>query len=286
MPLTKRAAPILILTLLLLLVWFYHHYNKRGITLCLIGQADNRLLGIVPENLRNTHLDASKIQSALGNVALQGWSSLGDGMVLNQEAWLRTTNKKSPRFYGILKNRFFQSNYLVYLPPGTKASKYWQTIHNTDMKTVWSSLARNYGDGVYVSGYVHFGKLNTIAIARPAIVTNPVLQDPAKYYTQPMEMAENTWGYVIGITARRKSQFWWQQRKNIKEIIPVDNTNSWYIGLAQVMVLNKEPVDFSTPPNPDNVKMLGQLVFNSQVKQVRLSLYPVAKVSRCRPAFY
>ncbi|GMQ90709.1 MAG: hypothetical protein BMS9Abin11_0013 [Gammaproteobacteria bacterium] len=286
MPLAKRAAPVLILALLLLLVWFYHHYNKGGITLCLVGQADNRLLGIVPENLKNTHLDASNIQSALGNVALLGWSSLGDGMVLNQQAWLRTTNKKSPRFYGVLKNRYFQSNYLIYLPAGTKAGKYWQTSHNTDMKAIWSSLARNYGDGVYVSGYIHFGKLNTIAIARPAIDTRPVLQDPAKYYTQPMEMAENTWGYVIGIAARRKSRFWWQQRKDIKKIIPVDSTNSWYIGLAQVMVLNKEPVDFSTPPNQDNIKTFGQLVFSSRINQVRLSLYPVSKVSNCRSAFY
>jgi len=99
-------------------------------------------------------------------------------------------------------------------------------------------------------------------------------------------MAENTWGYVIGIAARRKSRFWWQQRKDIKKIIPVDSTNSWYIGLAQVMVLNKKPVDFSTPPNPDNIKTFGQLVFSSRISQVRLSLYPVAKVSNCRSAFY
>jgi hypothetical protein len=253
----------------------------RPVSPCLFGDMADRTQARLPPALKDVYLDAGKIRFGLGSAAVGGWDSLGDAVVTGGEAWVRTTNTRSPKYYGVVSNRYFQSNALVYIAPGIAAESSWRPTQVTALSALWTTLAKKYPGGVMFAGYVRLTPLRLIAIARPAIDGRPVLKNAPYYYTHPMESAPEAWAYVVGIAAgdavaTRPDRDW------LSALLPTESRrHQGGLGLAHALWLKSAPAVTAAPPARAEVVAVGQLVTGSAVAGGELKLYPVTRAGGC-----
>jgi len=253
----------------------------RPVSPCVFGDMADRTQARLPAALKDVYLDAEKIRFGLGSAAVGGWDSLGDAVVTGGEAWVRTTNTRSPKYYDVVSNRYFQSNALVYIAPGIAAESSWRPTQATSLSELWTVLAKKYPGGVMFAGYVRLTPLHLIAIARPAIDGRPVLKNAPYYYTQPMESAPEAWAYVVGIAAgdavaTRPDRDWLSALLHTESRRPNQG-----LGLAHVLWLKSAPVVTASPPTREEVMAVGQLVAGSVIAGGELKLYPVTRAGGC-----
>ena len=253
----------------------------RPVSPCVFGDMTDRAQARLPPVLKDVYLDAEKIRFGLGSAAVGGWDSLGDAVVVGGEAWVRTTNTRSPKYYDVVSNRYFQSNALVYIAPGIAAESSWQPTQVTPLAELWTTLAKKYPGGVMFAGYLHLTPLQLIAIARPAIDGRPVLKNAPYYYTHPMESATEAWAYVVGIAAgdavaTRPNRDWLSALLRTESRRPNQG-----LGLAHALWLKSAPAVTASPPTREEIMAVGQLVAGSAIAGGELKLYPVTRAGGC-----
>ncbi|HYA36784.1 MAG TPA: hypothetical protein VEI74_00705 [Candidatus Methylomirabilis sp.] len=253
----------------------------RPVSPCVFGDMADRGQARVPQALKEIYLDAERIRFGLGSAAVGGWDSLGDAVVTGGEAWVRTTNTRSPKYYEVVSNRYFQSNALVYIAPDVASESSWRPTQATPLPELWSTLAKKFPGGVMFAGYVRLAPLHLIAIARPAIDGRPVPQNAPYYYTRPMQSAPDAWAYVVGIAAgdtdaARPDRNWLGALLNIAA-----HRDDHGVGLTHVLWLKSAPAATALPPTRAEVASVGQLVADSAIAEGELKLYPVTRAGVC-----
>jgi hypothetical protein len=247
---------------------------------CLFGDTLARAQGRVPPALVPVYLDAEKIAFGFGSAAIGGWDSLGDAVVTGGEVWIRSTNSRSPKYYDVVSNRYFQSNALVYIAPGVEAASDWRATAATPLAQLWAELAKKYPRGVMFSGYVRLAPLRMIAIARPAIAGRPLRQNAAYYYTRPMQSAPAAWAYLVGIAAGETAA----AGPDRDWLGPLFDATSSPDGQARGLVHAlwlKSPPAAATAPQREAVRGVGQLVSGSIIAEGELKLYPLTRTGGC-----
>ena len=248
---------------------------------CLIGDMAAHAQAQVPDPFKEIYFDAERMQFGLGSAAVGGWEGLGDAIAAGGVVWVRTTNIRSPKYYGTVSNRYFQSNGFVYIAPDQANVSSWQASQPTSLVQLWEALAKKNPEGVMFSGYVRFAPLQLIAIARPAIDGRSVLKNAPSYYTRPMESASGAWAYVVGIAAMnsalsRRDHGW---LASLLSAYPQRAGPG--VGVAHALWLGSAPGDFSSPPKRDEVNAVGQLVADATIVEGELKLYPVTRAGSC-----
>ncbi len=238
----------------------------------------------VPDHLEAVYFDAQKMQMGLGAAAVGGWESLGDALVVGGRVWLRTTHPSSPRYYRLVSNRYFQSNAFVYVPKGRANENAWHPEPGMTFAQAWKALAGKYPRGVVAAGYVRARELRTIAISHPATNQLPISKNAARYYTHPMESVPDAWAYVVGVIARgaRTSR----GRDGVTWAWVPPFANPYVVSYAHALRLQVPPKNMFTPPRPDNITAVGQLVGDTIIAEGALMLYPVTRAAVCTDAVY
>jgi hypothetical protein len=244
---------------------------------CVTGDARARALAEVPDALRARYLDAGTLRVGLGSAAIGGWGSLGDALVVGGRAWLRTTHKSSPRYYRVVANRYFQSNYFVSVPAGREPAENLAISAGTSLHTLGERLARHYPAGVIAAGYARFETLASIAIAEPAVNDAPIAQHAARYYTRPMETARDTWAYVVILAASSTGLFGTADSR----LLSAGEMKTRHVQLVHALRLYAAPTDARDPPQASQVSSLGQLLATSMLAEGELALFPVGRAGDC-----
>jgi hypothetical protein len=246
----------------------------RPVSTCVVGDMETRYQARVPEPLRDRYLDAQQMRVGLGAAALGGWESLGDAVVVNGQAWLRTTHRDSPNYYRLVRNRYFQSNAWVYVPNGREAADSLRVTPDSSLQQLLETLAGKYPGGVIAAGYVHFSELRTIAIAQAAIEGRPILKNAAHYYTRPMESGRDVWAYVVMLSARvgHASQ---------PPLLPPTPKSSPVTGLVHALRLTAAPANPNAAPGEAEIAAVGRVVAEARLKEGVLQLYPITRVAEC-----
>ena len=256
------------------------------VSTCVVGDMGGRAQAVIPNTLKTLYLDAQQMQFGLGSGAIGGWEGLGDALVVNGLAWVRTTNAQSPRYHETVSNRYFQSNAFVYVPLEHPTNTSWKATKEIAVSKVWGELAATYTDGVMLAGYVRFSQLHVIAIARPAIDGKAVAKNATYYYTRPMESMRDTWAYVVGVAGNNPSTVRPDHTAVTRLLPQTSNLTNQSRGLAHVLLLKSAPENFQLPPGRENVVAVGQLVTNSIMTQGELKLYPISHASECDNAIH
>lgn len=248
---------------------------------CVAGDMTVRAQARISESLKEIYFDAQKMQFGLGSAAVGGWEGLGDAVAAGGRAWVRTTNARSPKYFETVSNRYFQSNGFVYIPPGVAGESNWRVPPSTSLAQLWELLAKKNPEGVMFAGYVRLSPLRLIAIARPAIDGRSVLKNAPSYYTRPMESVPEAWAYVVGIAATSASATRPDRAWLASLLAANPNRASQGTGLVHALRLNSAPENLQSPPTPENVNAVGQLVADSAIAEGELRLYPVTRAGDC-----
>ena len=253
----------------------------RAIDTCVTGDITARNQALIPPSLADTYLDARRMQFGLGSLAIGEWQGLGDGLVAGGRAWLRTTHPASPQYYALVANRYFQTQFLVYVPAGVRPLETLRVEPGTSVAQLWQTLAERFPAGVILEGYARLRPLHLIAIAQPAIEGRPLGGNTPYYYTQPMESRPDAWVYAVGYvhTPHRR----W--RRQAPETRLLHSTLQPSGGLTHVLTLNRTPPDTALPPTQDAAANVGQLMGTSEFIEGRFRLYPIQKIGSCVEAW-
>lgn len=250
---------------------------------CVAGDLAARAQARVPEALKEIFLDAERLRFGFGAGAIGGWEGLGDAVAAGGLAWVRTTRAGAPKYFGLVSNRYFQSNGFVYVPHGREPVSSWRLQQPVTLTQLWETLARQYPEGVMFSGYVRAAPLHLIAIARPAIDGRAVLRHAAGYYTRPMESVAESWTYVAGIAAANSAVTRFGNAWLAALLAPRPGANG--AGLAHGLRLRSAPAHTETPPTRANVQAVGQLVADrTTLVEGELRLYAVTRAGGCDAA--
>ncbi len=254
-----------------------HAGQNRAIDTCVSGDITARNQAIIPAPLVETYLDARRMQFGLGSIAIGDWQGLGDGIVAGGQAWLRTTHHASPQYYALVANRYFQTQFLVYVPTGVRPADTLRIEPGTSVAQVWQILADRFPAGVILEGYAHLRPLHTIAIAQPAIEGKALGGNTPYYYTQPMESQQDAWIYAVGYVhdPRLGSR---RQAPEARLLFPVSPLTG---GLTHALVLRRPPPDPTQPPTLDNGVNVGQLMGTSEFIEGQFRLYPIHQIAGC-----
>jgi hypothetical protein len=248
----------------------------QPVNTCLAGGAPLRAQAQLPEALRERYLDAAAMRAGLGSAAIGGWESLGDALAVGGRVWLRTTHKASPRYYRVVANRYFQSNYFVSVPVNRDSGERLLLRAGTSLRTLADELARRFPAGVLAAGYARFATLDSIAIAEPAVGGEPIARHAARYYTRPMGSASDTWVYLVMLAGAPPAA-----GTHAARLLPAGEKAARHAQLAHVLRLHGVPVDRQAPPASGRVVSLGQALDTSTLADGELALYPVARVGDC-----
>ena len=272
-------APVAVITvfsvLVLMLVRLGHNHR---IDTCVLGDVEERVRAVIPAQLEHAYVDARRIQFGLGSAAIGGWDSLGEGLVSGGKVWLRTTHPASPYYYSVVANRYFQTNFLAYVPPGVPPVKTLRLEPGTRVAQLWKTLAARYPAGVMLEGYARMRPLHTIAIAQAAIAGKSIHRHTPEYYTQPMETLADTWVYAVGY-ARDPAPSSGQPPAAIGRLHAELQPGTY--GLTHVLLLNDTPSDATQGPAGTSIANIAQLVGNSVFMEGELRLYPMHHAAAC-----
>jgi hypothetical protein len=246
----------------------------RPVSTCVVGDMETRYQARVPESLRDRYLDAQQMRVGLGAAALGGWESLGDAVVVNGQAWLRTTHRDSPNYYRLVRNRYFQSNAWVYVPRERDSAGSLRVAPDSSLQQLLEMLAGKYPGGVIAAGYVHFSELRTIAIAQAAIEGRPILKNAAHYYTRPMESGRDVWAYVVMLSARAG-------HLSQPLLLPPMPKTSPVTGLVHALRLTGAPANPDAAPGETEIAAVGRVVAEARLKEGMLQIYPITRVAEC-----
>lgn len=242
--------------------------------LCVVGDVRAREAAALPDRLRSAWLDAEQMQVGLGSVALDGWESLGDGVVAGGRAWARSTRRNSNDYYRLLRGSHFQSSHFVYVPRGMAEAGRVRVVAGDNMRKLASALLATHGDGVLAAGYLQFRELRTIAIAEPPIAGVSVRQHAARYYRRPMEQAREHWAYVVLVALPAGSA----SAGIGARIVAV---RSQLALLAHAVTLREAPPDKSAAPPAQLALSVGEVIWDSLLNEGELALYPVRRIVAC-----
>lgn len=249
---------------------------------CVAGDLAARARAQVPDELREIYLDAAAMRFGLGSAAIGGWEGLGDAVAANGLAWVRTTRAASPKYFGVVSNRYFQSNGFVYLPLDREPLSRWHPEQPATLAQLWESLARRHPEGVMFGGYLKAAPLHLIAISRPAIDGKEVLKNAAHFYTRPMESAAEAWVYVVGVAAPAATLSR-PDRGGLTALLA--SRAGGMTGLTHALWLRAAPVDRQAPPTRGSVQAVGQLVAEQTILiEGELELHPVTRAGGCGDA--
>lgn len=255
--------------------------QQRAIDTCVTGDIAAHNQALVPPQLVDTYLDARRMQFGLGSIAIGDWQSLGDGMVAGGQAWLRTTHHASPQYYALVANRYFQTQFLVYVPAGVRPVDTLRVEPGTSIAQLWQTLAERFPEGVILEGYAHLRPLHLIAIAQAATEGKPLGGNTPYYYTQPMESQPDAWVYAVGYVHDPGHL----TRRQAPETRLLFSASQRPGGLAYVLTLRRAPLDPAQPPTLDNSVNVGQLMGASEFIEGQFRLYPIHKIGSCVDAF-
>lgn len=249
---------------------------------CVSGDLAARAQARVPEAAKEIFLDAERLRFGFGAAAIGGWEGLGDAIAAGGLAWVRTTRTDAPKYFGLVSNRYFQSNGFAYVPHGREPVSSLRLQQPVTLAQLWETLARQYPQGVMFSGYVRAAPLHLIAIARPAIDGRAVLKHAADYYTRPMESVAESWTYVAGIAAANSAVTRFGNAWLAALLTSRPDAGSNGTGLAHGLRLKSAPANVQSPPTRANVLAAGQLVADrTRLMEGELKLYPVTRAGGC-----
>jgi hypothetical protein len=253
----------------------------RPVNPCVIGDMSARAQARVPIALKEIYFDAQNMRVGLGSAAVGGWEGLGDAVAVDGSVWIRNTNNRSPKYYATVSNRYFQSNGFIFVPPGFESEQRWRVSSPTSLAQLRETLAKKNSAGVIFAGYVRLVPLRLIAIAHPAIDGRPVSKNAPYYYTRPMQSAPEAWAYVVGLAAAnasvtRTNHDW---MSSLLDVIPFRRDSGF--GLVHGLWLKSAPDNLHSPPRPDNVLAVGQLMAETMLVEGELALYPVTRAATC-----
>ncbi len=270
--------PLLLLAVFSAVVFVMVHAGQnRAIDTCVNGDIAARNQAIIPAPLVDTYLDARRMQFGLGSIAIGDWQSLGDGMVAGGQAWLRTTSHASPKYYALVANRYFQTQFLVYVPTGVRPADTLQIEPGTSVAQLWQILSERFPEGVILEGYAHLRPLHTIAIAQPAIDGKALGGNTPYYYTQPMESQQDAWIYAVGYLHDPRLG----SRRQTAETRLLFSASPLADGLTYALILRRPPLDSAKPPTLDNSVNVGQLMGTSEFIEGQFRLYPIHRIAGC-----
>ncbi len=256
----------------------------RPVSPCVLGDFAARSQAKIPEALKDIYFDAEQIQFGFGTAAIGEWQGLGDSVVANGMAWVRNTNRQSPKYYNVVSNRYFQSNALVYLPRGYAFESAWQPSQVMSLPQLWEALTKKYPNGAVFVGYLRLTPLRLMAIARPAIDNRGILKNAPYYYTHPLQSSTETWAYVVGVAAGSVATDR-IDRRWLGDMLETGSTRApRNQGLMHALVLKSAPVDFQAPPQRAEIIGVGQLVADSAIAAGELKLYPISRAGNCDSA--
>ncbi len=244
-------------------------------TTCLNGDMRWRYAAQVPPAIAEVYLDAERINVGLGAAAIGGWDGLGDALAVGGRVFVRHTNRRSPKYYELTSNRYFQSNAFVYVPAARLAEAYYNVGAATSLDRLLTSLLHEYPGGIIAAGALRFASMRTIAMAAPAISGKAVMFNTTGYYTRPMENLKNAWGYVVLITAPNDAR--------LASILPPLAARTAPSGHALVLQLPDAP-DAGATSSLENTVAVGQLLKDSTATEGQLAIYPIERIVECDDA--
>lgn len=265
---------LVLLTLFSLILGLLYGRDQSSLPVAVVGDVRERLAARVPEAVRDRYFDAAAVQVGVGAVAIGGWESLGDGLVVGGQAWLRTTHPDSPYYYAPVANRYFQSNALIYVPAGTPPLGVVTVGPDEPWSALLARLTERYPDGVLIEGHVAFRELRTIAITEAAIHGVPVLNHAARYYTRPMERFRDRWAYVAAAIAPRPHALW-RLYDPLRQRALSRRPKQAIHGLAHALVLDESPAEPLSASIHGTALALGQIQNGSVLSEGVLRVYPL-----------
>lgn len=247
---------------------------SRPTNLCVVGDIRAREAAASPDRLHSPWHDAEQIQVGLGSIALDGWESLGDGIVAGGRAWARSTRRNSGDYYQLLRGSHFRSNHLVYVPRGTAAAGRVRVTAGDSLRALAAALLAADGNGVLAAGYLRFRELRTIAIAEPPTAGLPVRQHAARYYRRPMEQARERWAYVVLVVLPAGSVSGGVGARMVA-------ARGQLALLAHALTLHTLPADLNAPPAAALALNVGEVLWDSLLAEGELVLYPARRIAAC-----
>jgi hypothetical protein len=237
---------------------------------CVAGDAETRFAARVPASLENRYLDARQMHVGFGAAAMGGWESLGDAAAVSGTTCLRTTHPESPNYYRLVQNRFFLSNYFVYVPAQRSPAERLP-VGASSLTQLLEHVAAEYPKGAIIAGNLRFTELRTIAISRAAIDAHPVLQNTAAYYTRPMEIQHERWAYVVALAMHPDAP-------NAATLLPPGTTSP---GIAYALRLDVASGIPTVAPDAAEIVSIGQAVGESEIEEGVVEIFPVGRVGAC-----
>jgi hypothetical protein len=250
--------------------------------LCVLGDAGARLAARIPPELASAYVDSTRLMLGFGSGALGSWQGLGEALAVGGQVYVRSTDYPTPQYYQLLQARRFQTNAFAYVPRGARARESLALRRGGRFRATWQELGRHYPDGALIAGFVQFRTLRTIAISRPATHGLPVLQNPAYYYTEPMESADHVWTYVVGLVARDQLPPPRSDDPLFLRLIArgIDGRLDTY---ALALRLAAPPDDASRTQDLRAIS-LGRITGDSVIEQGEVSVFPADRLAACNGA--
>ncbi len=158
--------------------------------------------GEKPEHPEHLWIDAGPYICGVGNGSFDTINGIGESVIVNGIAYVKTTDKTHNNYYTILHGKTFLTTWVFMLGKGS--NPHYRIMGNTSptlaLTDLYQQIYNETQQPFLITGKIHCETLNATAIAKAPIDGEDIFKHENIYYPQKTEL-NNVHGIVVGVVA-------------------------------------------------------------------------------------
>lgn len=252
-------------------------------TVWCVGDVQDVIAGRVPAEARDRWIAADRVLLGFEAGSPEGIGGIGEFLVVDGNAYAKSTDMLSLRYYEVVSGPQFVTTGAVLLPPGSKpaATVSVDGSTTTTMAALYDDLYRAAGSrACMVAGFVEWDALETLSVSQAPVYGENIFENKPRYYRFGPERREGVTTYLVGCAADFDSETDPARRRALERVLyrnPFD-TAKGLTTHAHVLVLDESKGNGSGTVDPPEVADVCHLLSQSVVRRAELEVYPIARL--------
>lgn len=184
--------------------FIYKKISDASTQFICIDDIQNVIDGRPPKSADKLWKNAQDYSFGLGNGALDNINGLGELVLINGEAYTKSTDNTSAQYYKLASSKKFMTSWIFLLPANPVANfnvTYEQTtLDGLTLDGIYQRIYDKLKKPFAVTGIVNFSTMKGAAIAKSPIENQNIFEHKDVYYPDSVEV-KNVCAALVGVVA-------------------------------------------------------------------------------------
>src|SRR3990167_2015351 len=240
--------------------------------------------GKKPENPDSLWLNTDSFSQGLGNGAIKNINSLGESIIINGVAYVKSTYQAASDYYKLAAGKKFMTSWIFLIRKEVKPS-YQISADDKGQRCkvidIYQAIYEKIKVPFVVSGVINFANLKAAAIAKAPILCENIFEHKETYYPYKIDL-KNVSGAIVEVAANlaNVNENLGKKLKKVVYYNPLEIEAGRLTTHEHILILNKivKAIEEVSQIDATDVQ---HLFTDSEVNSFNLNIYTINEIVLC-----